>query len=531
MSVTMSEVYTVLADGGYDIGVFGASKRRVSGLHLLPPGGTPEMDAVNLCPTSTFLRLEEREGYAFVCTMDEPVTTDYAFACGADLLLLRHGPDITTAANTIMREMSDASFANEVSSYMFSVLTTDSALKLIVSAAGEALGCQMVLGDSSRNVLVHNVPDVPIEEVQWDVFVGRGVAPAFTKESGCRIFEKKELYPTCVLNMVDNSGLGTYNVTCDIMADGRQAACLSLLVDTLPLTRRQTRVLSALCVAIQLELENHGRPDAVRALSYEGFLINLLESRVTNPEHIRVLASKISMPVDGFFTVFAFSLPDDYDEASGAPVKEMLDSIEAALLESRAVSHNGMIIVLVDYRDREGFAARDYNQLYDLIARWRLRCGMSRPFNRLYDVHKHFLEALDSLEIAKYTGFIRLDGFGTLNYYERCEPLILVHEAAEHGVDLRKFVHPFAMTLYEYDREHDTEYIRTLFEYIRQPKKPLTAEKLFIHRNTLDYRLKKIQELVGFRWDDGETLARMFYSIMILLYLKARGEYTGEAII
>lgn len=529
MGVTLGDICAALQGAGYDVGVFAQTDRQVTGLHLLTSvGDRPDKDALNLCPANVFAQAEVRAGMSFVCVGGGSVSPELAARSGADVLLLRGGAGLTEAANIIMRELSDSAFAAGVGARMFAALADEDALKQIVNIAGEAIGCQMVLADTYHNVLVHNVADIPIEEDSWDVFVGRGVAPGFNRSSGCRIYDKVELSHGSVLNLVDNARLGVSNAICDIMAGGRQIACLSILTDKTPFCGRQYRVVSALCDAIVLELQNHGRPDTVRALSYEAFLINLLESRVRNPEHIRVLASKIMMPFESYFAVFVFEIPEgEFGRATQAPLREMVDGVEAALIESRAVSYNGRIVVLVDYHDRNGFAAQDYTQVKELISLWGLRCGMSRPFNRLSDIHKHFLEALDSAEIAKYTAFIADPVFGDINYYERCEPFILMHDAAEHGVDLRKFVHPFAIKLNDYDMEHDTEYIRTLFEYIRTPKKPQAAEALFIHRNTLDYRLKKIQELVEVPWDDGETLARMFFSIIILMYLDAREKYNN----
>ncbi len=530
MSVTLGEICAALHDGGYDLGVFASTNKPINGLQLLTdPGARPAADALNLCTVSVFMEMPEKGGCSFICCEDAAFSADFAASVGADVILIRDCGDLAGVANVVIRELADSAFAYEVSAQMFSALADASALQHIIRIAGEALGCQMVLADTARNVLVHNVPDVPKEEDQWEVFIGRGVAPSFSRNSGCRIYDKVELSQSYVLNLVDNSRLGVTNAICDIMSDGRQIGFLSLLVDKAPLSSKQYRVIAALCDAVRLELESHGQPGTARALSYEGFLKNLLESRNSNPEHIRILASKISMPVEGFFAVFAFELAEDYGNSAPASLREMLDGIEAALEESRAVNHNGRLIVLVDYHDREGFSKRDYTQLEELISRWKLNCGMSRPFYRLYDIHKHFLEALDSAGIAKYTKFLSDPNFGSINYYERCEPFVLMHDATEHGVDLRKFVHPFAVKLNDYDEEHDTEYIRTLFEYIRTPKKPQAAEALFIHRNTLDYRLKKIQELVEFSWDDGETLSRMYFSIIILMYLRARDKYnSGE---
>ena len=50
----------------------------------------------------------------------------------------------------------------------------------------------------------------------------------------------------------------------------------------------------------------------------------------------------------------------------------------------------------------------------------------------------------------------------------------------------------------------------------------LTAEKLHIHRNTLSYRLRKINEVSGLDFHDGMQLLHAHLYIMILVF---QGKY------
>lgn len=527
MAVLLRDIYSALKSAGFSVGIFADLDNAVERPHFITQADkTPDRDALNICTLSELTELapEARRGCCFLCGDTTAGTVAQLF--GAQVLTLGEGGALTDAVNVISRVFADAVRVSQVTSRIFNTLSDDSALKNILHTAGQALGFQMVLGDMSHTVLTHNVPDIPPEEKDWDLFVGRGIAPAFNSVSGCRTYDRIELPCGSTLVLCHNAKLGLYNAMCDISTGGRSAACLAVLTNREYLNESELRILSAMCQALILELERHARPDVVRTLSYEGFLINLLESRISNPDHISVLASKLSLPTDGFFAVFAIDFSSAHDGATIVPMRELLDNIEAALGESRAVNHNGKIVALVDFRDREGFAAKDYTRLLELVDSYGLYCGMSRPFRRLRDAHSHYIEALDCTAIARYTAFIPRSHISDgINYYERCEPFVFIHEAAERGVDLHKFVHPFAIALNEYDLEHDTDYLHTLYEYIRIPKKPQAAEALFIHRNTLDYRLKKIQELVEFSWDDGETLARLFWSISIIFYIRARHDY------
>jgi purine catabolism regulator len=52
--------------------------------------------------------------------------------------------------------------------------------------------------------------------------------------------------------------------------------------------------------------------------------------------------------------------------------------------------------------------------------------------------------------------------------------------------------------LLEYDREHDSELVKTLRVFLEQNQNlARTAKALFIHYNTMRYRLERIREMLG----------------------------------
>jgi DNA-binding PucR family transcriptional regulator len=72
----------------------------------------------------------------------------------------------------------------------------------------------------------------------------------------------------------------------------------------------------------------------------------------------------------------------------------------------------------------------------------------------------------------------------------------------------------------QYDAMYRTSYTSTLRCYLDMGRNaPAAAEKLNIHRNTLDYRLKKIEELQNIQLQNTEDMFSMVYSLYILTYL------------
>ena len=71
------------------------------------------------------------------------------------------------------------------------------------------------------------------------------------------------------------------------------------------------------------------------------------------------------------------------------------------------------------------------------------------------------------------------------------------------SANLRAFIHPMLRRLPEYDQAHSTALLHTLCVYLLQEQNlHATARQLFIHRNTLVYRLQRIRTLLQLDLDD-----------------------------
>ena len=73
---------------------------------------------------------------------------------------------------------------------------------------------------------------------------------------------------------------------------------------------------------------------------------------------------------------------------------------------------------------------------------------------------------------------------------------------------LYSYRYPPLMHVIDIDQQHNTHLTHTLYEYLQNPTHPgEVAKKLFIHKNTLYYRLDKIREIMGCDFKDAETIS------------------------
>lgn len=77
-------------------------------------------------------------------------------------------------------------------------------------------------------------------------------------------------------------------------------------------------------------------------------------------------------------------------------------------------------------------------------------------------------------------------------------------------------VHPLS----QYDKEHHTELLKTLKVLIKNMGvRTQAAEELFLHRNTLLYRIRKIEQLLNCNLSDGEELIKLAIALKADVYL------------
>ena len=134
-------------------------------------------------------------------------------------------------------------------------------------------------------------------------------------------------------------------------------------------------------------------------------------------------------------------------------------------------------------------AQRLRNQLKADYPDARLVAGLAGPANHLSDwplVHHQAVQALEVGERLNSDDLVEYSSLGIYRLLNQLDNLPSVHEFCDQVIG----------PLINYDNEHRSNLVQTIEEYFNHHGNvSQTAEALFIHRNTLLYRLDRIQEL------------------------------------
>jgi purine catabolism regulator len=136
-------------------------------------------------------------------------------------------------------------------------------------------------------------------------------------------------------------------------------------------------------------------------------------------------------------------------------------------------------------------ARRLYEQVKAEFPDDRLIAGMSGPATALVDWPEVYNEALKAMQLGERLKLNHVVEFNSLGVYQLLGQL-------EDISTVRAFARQVIGPLAEYDEQHRSSLVQTIDAYFaHHGNVSQTAESLFIHRNTLLYRLDRIQELTG----------------------------------
>lgn len=136
-------------------------------------------------------------------------------------------------------------------------------------------------------------------------------------------------------------------------------------------------------------------------------------------------------------------------------------------------------------------------------------CGLGSKVQDVRHVHRSYARAVYAVKAAKrkktdYVNFDSLDIERIL--YSVCDKA-LFEEMGHHTLK----------PVLDYDAKHDADLFETLFSYLsHNGSVKSVAEELFIHKNTIVYRMGKIRELLGAELEEGNERMRLYLACLIV---------------
>ena len=368
--------------------------------------------------------------------------------------------------------------------------------KLTVST-GELLGCPLLVLDDTFHVAAHYLP-LGFSDALFETAVRRG---EISYEAGAIISE----------NAMLTAGWADYVQLADspyrrrfasLVSAGVRLGCL-ICVDTdghLEKIPPQTWELVEHILSKQMFVEASHQDKLFETA--EDILMHLLDGGFSSAAHFQLQASGTYL---ADFHPRAFALIDLETYHSAYMGKRHLkEELEAQIPDSHPFLYKGDVFLFLH---REG----DGDIFSELAEEFQLKILISAPIDDLFTLPQLYRTAREALELMKDA---RFHGESVCSAQQLRTPLLLKN--LEGRGDL---VSPELRRLAVHDREKGTQYCETLYHYLTCCHSLIkTSNALYTHRNTVLYRIRRLQEDFLIPLEEPSQHADLLLGVSLILF-------------
>lgn len=411
---------------------------------------------------------------------------------------------------------------------MFNALISNCGLQYIIDVFYQLVGNPIFVTDASGQFLAR----------QTGVFEqdGSSYAQELYHDSVSEQLDARQLQVIQNWNLdeitKDGDGLYTfynegYGINCMVAATRVRGTVIAkmMMVEKHPFTEEIRALFLLLSEIIGQELQKDTFRIATENEPASDFLFHVLN---TNKPNQRIIDKRLSLIHLKLKTQFQVAIVRSENGAlSAIQVTNVFRRLQRILPSSIYTLYHNELVFLLQADEGQHLSAKTLERLERECAGNDLFIGISDEFTRISDIHVFYQQANHILKLRLRKQMMTAHR-GRVCTFTDYAYLDLLNQAS-HQVELWRYNHHYLRWLQDYDRENHTEFMKTLYQFLQcNQNVKETAQKLYIHKNTLNYRLGKMRELLQDDLSDSETIFQLNLAFRILIFLDLFSPDTPE---
>lgn len=235
----------------------------------------------------------------------------------------------------------------------------------------------------------------------------------------------------------------------------------------------------------------------ISSFYHEHFIVDIIEGTLVDRQLIEDQLRPLKFKLEGDYLLFLMETENDNDA-----IRHHIMALLTNDLNGQCLVYNESILVII--ADCEKKLDTIYRYLRRMVKDFNRRGTVSERFIGFYDLHKYYNQVNTALEFSKRNG-------GKIDLV----PYSSVYIDHLLKISAGKIPEYTQVTiLRKYDTENNTDFCRTLYTWLLCERNTVkAASELFLHRNTMKYRLDKIFDIISVDTDLAELRTRLLLSL------------------
>ncbi len=509
----LEELLSILDCSTIQIVAKGVPKKKFSAVSIRGMGGNfysapIKTTDITFADISYFNKLPSSslKDAAFFLFTDEPLKP---LSSNAFIATIKNRADWFSAIETIDEEFRILQQKTEQILHLTFLANRNVSLTSIVNEAADIVGAPASLLDNSLSFLACS------DDFPFYVALGNEKTTGLLPDAALPLLKARSLvnpqkpFPPVVFDWKAPDGTIKTNHFC--LIHSRDTILGSLSFHTADGHLRQSRqdMIPAIAQIISIYLSRSNALLLNKSLYYAHLFKQLEEGTLTQSrEQIETRFSLFGYELKQFLHIFVVDFSREF--LPSEHVRSLAEQIHPYIHNS-VYTIGETDIVFLSSSD-EILAEGDFDpKLERIFDNSTITVGISS----VYMNPKHTPSYINEAKRANITGH-KIDPNKHVFPFERYRLLDLAANVIDNKT-LYSYRFPPLMHIIDYDSKHNTHLAYTLYEYLQNPTHPTdVAKRLYIHKNTLYYRLEKIREIMGQDFKDAETIASIQMTFHVL---------------
>lgn len=255
--------------------------------------------------------------------------------------------------------------------------------------------------------------------------------------------------------------------------------------------------------------------------AFGSLVSDLIEFRLTDPEELEQRLKQIRLAVRRYYHLMIVSFGDGPD-VEAIPWNYIISLLERIFPFSNATTYRGEILLIIRKTQRGHRLRYDEKALEQLLERYNGKAAFGNFSEFLVSMPTMYYQTKSALRLGRV-----LDPDKRVYVYEDYSMYQVVEMAAQmlrQEMGSRNIVHlchPALIAMVLDDKRTGGNLTDVLYEYLRCERNAAqTAKQLYIHRNTMLYKIHKIEDIIGQDLDDPSLRERLLFSYRVLEYMR-----------
>jgi hypothetical protein len=425
-----------------------------------------------------------------------------------------HEKDLNSIFNQISSMFYQSLRLSSEFSKLVAMLMRGESVTAIMNESANRVNNPIIVVDTSYHVLCYSNNFV-ITDPFWKVNIKRGYCTYEFILAVNEIISQQETPDDSVSFIVNCPASPKSKICSKIIWNNQVVGYTIMLEEDTPLQEFQIEFLPKISYIVADMLSKNPEFESIQGSNSEHILYHILNGEDELNIRARVEAAKIVFPENMRCIVVGTRPGKNPGEKTDKHVlrsnKEKLNTI---FPHNYSTYYKNSIVFVIKMEKDEKLTKEQEQKLYEVFTNEVMTIGISQSFHNIFALKQYFNQCVHLQEIAYQMGITK-----QLMYYEN----YIFENILNHSKDtnhLLDYVHPALPTLRDYDIQNDSSLYETLRMYLEcKYNLKQTSLRLFIHRNSLTYRMEKIIELTKINLDDVNTLFWLEMSYRMEYYL------------